>query len=50
MKVEEQELNGSSSESMRERYDIYINCADNGNGIDITTGLPLKTFEEWLNS
>ena len=32
-------------------YDIYMACADNGSGGDITrNGLPLKTFEEWLNS
>ena len=31
-------------------YDIYAACADNGTGMDITTGLPLKTFDEWLNS
>jgi hypothetical protein len=29
-------------------YQIYLACADNGAGIDITTGLPLKTFDEWL--
>ena len=36
----------------REEYDIYISCADNGGGMDITTGCtkPLKTFDEWLNS
>ena len=31
-------------------YQIYLACADNGKGIDITTGKPLKTYEEWLNS
>lgn len=34
----------------RAEYEIYLACADDGNGIDITTGRPLKTFEEWLNS
>ena len=31
-------------------YQIYLACADNGKGTDITTGKPLKTFDEWLNS
>ena len=36
--------------TLEERYAIYKACADDGNGIDITTGKPLKTFDEWLNS
>ena len=31
-------------------YQIYLACADDGNGIDITTDKPLKTYEEWLSS
>lgn len=31
-------------------YEIYLACADDGNGNDIATGKPLKTFEEWLQS
>jgi len=31
-------------------YQIYLICADNGKGIDITTGQPLKCYEDWLNS
>jgi len=31
-------------------YQIYLTFADDGNGIDITTGRPLKSYEEWLNS
>lgn len=31
-----------------DEYDIYVRCADDGTGIDITTGDPLKTYEEWL--
>lgn len=31
-------------------YQIYLDCADDGDGNDITTGAPLKTFDEWLNS
>lgn len=33
-----------------QEYQIYLSSADNGYGIDITTGKPLKTFDEWLNS
>ena len=29
-------------------YQIYLACADDGNGIDITTGKPLKSYDEWL--
>lgn len=31
-------------------YQIYLDCADNGHGIDITSGKPLKTYQEWLSS
>lgn len=32
-------------------YQIYLSCADDGKGGDITRGgAPLKTYEEWLNS
>ena len=31
----------------RAEFEIYRACADNGSGRDITTGLPLKTFDEW---
>lgn len=31
-------------------YEIYIACADDGNGNDSTTGKPLKTYDEWVNS
>lgn len=30
-----------------QEYQIYLSCADDGSGIDITTGEPLKTYEEW---
>lgn len=33
-----------------QEYQIYLACADNGHGIDITTGKPLKTYDEWLAS
>ena len=31
-------------------YAIYLSCANDGKGCDITTGGPLKTYDEWLNS
>ncbi len=31
-------------------FDIYLACADDGHGNDVTTGGPLKTFDEWLAS
>lgn len=32
-------------------YQIYLRCADDGKGGDITRGgQPLKTYSEWLNS
>jgi hypothetical protein len=31
-------------------YQLYLELADNGEGLDITTGKPLKTYDEWLNS
>lgn len=31
-----------------QEYQIYLSCADDGSGIDITTGEPLKTYEEWV--
>jgi hypothetical protein len=34
-----------------QEYEIYLACADDGKGGDITrNGEPLKTFEEWINS
>lgn len=37
--------------TLRDEYEIYRSCADNGRGGDITrNGAPLKTFEEWLAS
>ena len=31
-------------------YQIYLACADDGKGNDITTGRPLKSYAEWLES
>jgi hypothetical protein len=34
-----------------QEYQIYLACADDGKGGDITrNGAPLKTYEEWLTS
>jgi hypothetical protein len=38
------------SSTLRERYELYLELADDGKGNDITTGKPLKNFDEWLNS
>ena len=32
-------------------YQIYLDCANDGKGGDITrNGAPLKTYDEWINS
>jgi hypothetical protein len=31
-------------------YQLYLDFADDGKGIDFTTGRALKTYDEWLNS
>ena len=34
-----------------QEYQIYLACADNGNGGDITNeGKPLKSYDEWMAS
>ena len=33
-----------------QEYQIYLAFADDGRGNDITTGKPLKTYQEWLAS
>jgi len=34
-----------------QEYQIYLNCADDGNGGDITrNGEPLLSYEDWLSS
>jgi len=33
-----------------QRYELYLELADDGKGNDITTGQPLKTFDEWLGA
>lgn len=35
----------------RQEYDIYLHCANDGKGGDITRGgAPLLTYDEWLGS
>jgi hypothetical protein len=34
---------GSNMDNLQNRYQIYIECAK-------ALGLPIKTFDEWLNS
>jgi hypothetical protein len=41
---------GNVPNNLRQRYLVYISCADNGKGLDITTGDPLKSFYEWVQS
>lgn len=36
-------------ETLEQRYEIYLADADDGNGNDIMTGKPLKTFDEWVH-
>ena len=38
--------------TFEERYAIYLDCADDGQGRDITTNgkTYLKTFDQWLNN
>lgn len=36
--------------SNRSEYELYRDIADDGKGRDITTGAPLKTYEQWLAS
>ena len=34
-----------------DEYQIYLTCANDGQGGDVTNNYaPLKTFEEWFNS
>ena len=33
-----------------DEYEIYLVCADDGKGNDWTTGEPLKSYEEWMDS
>jgi hypothetical protein len=37
-----------SEGKLRDRFEVYLRCADDGNGLECHSGEPLKTFEEWL--
>ena len=56
MNLEQNDLLPSASFQTRIRgdndseYQIYLACANDGNGNSITTGKPLKTYEEWLKT
>lgn len=51
MKLEQSETWKTKSRGDNDsEYQIYLACAVNSKGIDITTGKPAKTYEEWLNS
>lgn len=51
MKLEQSETWQTKSRGDNDsEYQIYLACAINSKGIDITTGKPAKTYEEWLNS
>ena len=36
--------------TLRNRYEIWRACADDGHGNDIFTGKPLLTCDEWLDN
>lgn len=36
--------------SNESEYQLYLDLADDGKGIDITTGKPLKSYDEWMNT
>ena len=38
--------------SLQDRYDNYVDCVDDGQGRDITTGgkTYVKTFDQWLDN
>ena len=51
MKLEQNEFWQTQARGSNDsEYQIYLSCTDNGKGIDFTTGKPLKTYDEWLNS
>jgi len=31
-------------------YQVYLECANDGKGLDCTTGKALLTYDEWLNN
>lgn len=47
----EQDWQCQARGSNQNEYEIYLACADDGKGGDVTNnGAPLKTYEEWLGN
>lgn len=40
----------SDDDTLEARYEIYRAFGVDSSGMDITTGLPAKSFDEWLAS
>lgn len=40
----------SAESGLHYKYKIYRACEDNGHGVSTIDGMPIKTFDEWLNS
>jgi len=47
---EHNDWNVPENGALRDRYAIYLSCANDGNGNDSLTGEPLLTFNQWLNT
>lgn len=47
---EPMEENSQNQGTPEEKYQIYLDQANDGNGNDSTTGQPLLSFDEWLNN
>ena len=40
----------SNRGSLDDAYNVYLFCANDGQGNDQNTGQPLLSFDEWLNN
>ena len=40
----------SNNGSLNDAYNVYLFCANDGQGNDTNTGKPLLSFDEWLNN
>ena len=40
----------SNRGSLEDAYDVYLFCANDGQGNDQNTGKPLLSFDEWMNN
>ncbi len=36
-------------QELHAEYEVYVHCSGNGSGVNVYTGKPLLTFDEWLN-